>query len=158
MKKNFLLGCCPHQPQWVVCRFFRGHNHRIVLPKGIIEISMSLKCWRAKGIPMMVMLSSRPKNRCTNAVYNPPLKSQIILKRRDRQPVSFELLTTSLPKGHNTSPAILKHCKPQGMPTTVTHAAKKITQCRKKTTEDEPYEIAGEIHDLNVGYINRIWR
>jgi len=101
--------------------FLCHKNQRTVFPKGIIEISISLKCWRAKGMPMMVMVSSKPKITCTNAVYKPPLSSHTILKRVERQPVFFELLTTSLPKGHNTSSAILKHCRPQGMPTTVMH-------------------------------------
>jgi len=43
-------------------------RHKMVLPNGIIEISASLKCWRAKGIPMMVMVNSRPNTTCTNAV------------------------------------------------------------------------------------------
>ena len=104
----------------------QNKNYRIVFPKGIIEISMSLKCCRAKGIPMMVMVNSRPKTTCINAVYNPPLNSHTILKSRERQPVFFELLTTSLPKGNNTSAASLKHCSPQGIPTTVMH--KKMPQ------------------------------
>lgn len=58
---------------------------------------------------------------CTNAVYQPPLNSQMILQITFRQPLSLLLLTTALPKGHNTSPAILKHCRPQGMPSTVIH-------------------------------------
>ena len=100
---------------------YQHHSYLISFPKGIIEISISLKCCFAKGIPMMVMVSSRPKRICTSAVYNPPHKSHIILKSTERQPAPDELLTTSLPKGHSTSPASLKHCSPQGMPTTVIH-------------------------------------
>lgn len=62
-----------------------------------------------------------PKKMCTTAVYNPPHTSHIILQNKLRHPLLRVLLTTCLPKGHNTRPAILKHCKPQGMPTTVMH-------------------------------------
>ena len=72
-------------------------------------------------MPIMVMNSSAPNTTCTNAVYNPPVKIQIILNNRDRQPPLLSELTTFLPKGHKTRPAILKHCIPNGIPIMVTH-------------------------------------
>lgn len=97
------------------------NNYCTVLPKGIIEISINLKCCFANGIPMMVMVNSKPKNICISAVYSPPLNNHTIFAKMVRQPVSLELLTIFLPNGHSTSPASLKHCRPQGMPTTVIH-------------------------------------
>lgn len=43
-------------------------NHTIAFPKGMSESSMSLRCCRAKGMPMMVMARSAAKTRCTSAV------------------------------------------------------------------------------------------
>src|SRR5690349_9571917 len=40
----------------------------------------------------------------------------MILQRNDKQPVPPSLGTICLPKGHSTTAANLKHCKPQGIP------------------------------------------
>ena len=95
--------------------------------KGMKDSSMSLMCWRAKGMPMIV-IKSRPANmRCTNAVYSPPQSSQMMLQKSERQPVPPGLGTICLPNGHSTTPASLKHCNPQGIPTTVIQSTKPPT-------------------------------
>lgn len=67
------------------------------------------------------MLNNTPITRCTKKVYHPPQMIQMRLHNAGRQPVICVSLTTRLPKGINTSPANLKHCKPHGMPTMVIH-------------------------------------
>jgi len=69
------------------------------------------------------MNSRMPKQMWLNAVKNPPQTIQMILQKRERHPMLDVLLTTCLPKGHNTKPASLKHCSPHGMPTIEIHKA-----------------------------------
>lgn len=91
----------------------------IVLPKGMSEISTSLKCCLAKGMPMTVMNSRIPKAICPIASHKPPQRIQIILRKRLMQPLAEDVLTALRPKGHSTKPANLKHWMPKGMPTMV---------------------------------------
>jgi len=93
----------------------------IVLPNGSSETSISLKCCRAKGRPMMVIASSRPKTRCARAIHRPPKKSQIMFSTKARHPLPELPFTAMRPKGHSTKWASLKHCSPKGMPTMVRH-------------------------------------
>lgn len=104
-------------------RLNNGRNYplTILLPNGIREISTSLKCWRAQGMPMIVMKRIHPIMMCINAVYQPPNKSQIILQKMERQPELVLSLITCWPNGQSTSVPSLKHCKPHGIPTTVIH-------------------------------------
>src|SRR5580692_10520209 len=61
----------------------RGSDLQITCrPNGISESSTSLRCCRAKGIPMMVIERRKANTRCTSAVYRPPQSSQMILQKR----------------------------------------------------------------------------
>jgi len=55
------------------------------------------------------------------AVHKPPHRIQMTLQIVERQPELLLLLCISRPKGAKTTPAILKHCIPKGIPTMVTH-------------------------------------
>ena len=46
----------------------------------------------------------------------PPVKIQIILNSKEKQPPDEEAITTFFPNGSNTNAPILKHCKLKGMP------------------------------------------
>ena len=78
----------------------------------------SLKCWRPKGIPMIVTHSRIPSTQCSIARGRPERISQRIFSRKDPAPPPY---CTSLPKGKKLSPANLKHCIPTGIPTMVMH-------------------------------------
>src|SRR5436190_24400156 len=62
------------------------------------------------------------------AVYKPPHKIQMRLQKIFKHPISLFSLITSFPNGHSTKPAILKHCKPHGIPIIVAHKTKPPTQ------------------------------
>ena len=91
----------------------------IVFPKGINEVSISLKCWMPKGMPMMVRQSRKPNDMCARAVANPPHNIQMMLNTSEKQPTSPPVLTAFNPNGRNTNSPSLKHCNPNGIPTTV---------------------------------------
>lgn len=61
------------------------------------------------------------------AVYNPPLQIQMMLNKVDKQPLLPGLETMVLPKGNRTKPAILKHCKPKGIPIMVQQKTNPVT-------------------------------
>ncbi len=103
-------------------RSIRRLSYTISLPKGISDNSTSFRCCFANGIPIMVINSRQANTMCTNAVYQPPQSIQIMLKSTGRQPLLLRPFTTRLPNGHNTMAAILKHCKPNGMPIMVMHS------------------------------------
>jgi len=50
------------------------------------------------------------------AISPPPNIIHIIFPKRPQHPLSSDFLTMSLPKGHITKQAILKHCFPHGIP------------------------------------------
>src|SRR3954463_3035470 len=89
---------------------FWHYSSTILLPNGASAKAANSKCLRAKGIPMMVMKRRNAKTICIKAVYNPPVQIQIILNNSDKHPLLLSESTTVLPNGHNTKPAILKHC------------------------------------------------
>lgn len=91
----------------------------IFLPNGIKETSISLKCCRPKGMPIIVRHNKAPKERCASADAKPPLKIQSIFSSKERQPEEFPVLTACKPKGRKTKTPILKHCNPKGIPITV---------------------------------------
>ena len=78
----------------------------------------------------------------------------MMLQKRERHPTPLPDETTFFPKGQNISAAILKHCKPHGMPTIVRHNTKPpeyITErCKKATKNFRPDDIAEEIHDVKI--------
>ena len=78
-----------------------------------------MKCWVPKGIPMMVMQNAIPKPTCMRAISIPPNTIHMMFIRMLRQPVSFGPGVTSWPNGVSASPAILKSCMPNGIPTIV---------------------------------------
>ncbi len=96
----------------------------ILFPNGIRETSISLKCCRPKGIPIMVKHNRAPKVRWANAAAKPPQTIQIIFSSNERQPTELSVLTACNPKGLSTNTPILKHCKPKGIPTTVKQSTK----------------------------------
>ena len=58
----------------------------ISLPKGVNARPASLKCCLAKGIPIMVMANSTPKNTWVRHIQNPPIKIHIRFMTVDKQP------------------------------------------------------------------------
>ena len=74
----------------------------------------------------MVINKSAAKTRCTAAVYNPPVKIQIILNSKLRQLPDEDFVTTFFPNGKSSSIPILKHCMPNGMPIIVTQKTKPV--------------------------------
>ena len=84
---------------------------------------------------MMLTASDSPRARCDTNVVAPPKMSQTMLMNAHSVPRSADLSSTmSLPNGNRASWASLKHCKPKGMPTTVTHKiAPPITYCKAIT-------------------------
>ena len=92
------------------------HLSTIFFPNGTSEISTSLKCCRAKGIPMMVMARSSPNTMCPIAIHNPPHRIQTMLSNTARHPPLEDVLTAIRPKGQRIKPASLKHCSPNGIP------------------------------------------
>lgn len=91
----------------------------ILLPNGIKETSISLKCCTPKGIPIIVRHSKAPKVRCAIAAAKPPQIIHITFSSSERQPEELSALTACNPKGLKTNTPILKHCNPKGIPTTV---------------------------------------
>ena len=95
-------------------------------PKGVKHIDISLKCCLPKGIPMMVMQSSRPNIRWVRAIHRPPHSIHRILSRVVKQPVfcplALALSTIFNPKGAKVAMPILMHCIPKGIPTMVQHS------------------------------------
>jgi hypothetical protein len=72
----------------------------------------------------MVMQRMNAKTKCDMAIQIPPVNIQAILKRIYKQPLPLLCETMDPPKGHTTNPAILKHCRPNGMPIMVKHSSK----------------------------------
>ncbi len=71
---------------------------------------------------MIVIQNSKPITRWVMANSHPKKISQMMLKIKPPAPKWPSSI--SLPKGHNTKPAILKHCIPNGIPSTVTHKSR----------------------------------
>lgn len=63
------------------------------------------------------MQNKNPQNKWDNINKKPPQKIQIMLRIKLPAPPPY---ITSLPKGHNASPANLKACRPIGIPIIVT--------------------------------------
>jgi len=104
-----------------IISFFLIDNYllTIFLPKGIRETSISLKCCKPKGIPIIVRHKKAPKVRCAIAAARPPPKIHKIFSSNERQPEELSEPTACNPKGLKTNTPILKHCKPKGIPITV---------------------------------------
>lgn len=98
------------------------YNVRISAPKGINPSWANLKCCKPNGIPTMVRQNIRPITRWPRANSQPNTSSQIILSINPPAPKLPKIIAR--PNGHSTNPAILKHCKPNGMPMTVIHKIK----------------------------------
>jgi len=64
-------------------------------------------------MPTTVMQKRSPRNKCDNISKNPPKIIQMMLSKNLPAPPPY---TTSLPKGQRANPAILKACRPMGMP------------------------------------------
>ncbi len=77
---------------------------------------------------MMVMQSNNPKMMCIAKANKPPQISQMILRKKDRQPIELFELCTSDPKGHKHIAPNLHVCKAAGMPIMVTKSAKLATK------------------------------
>ena len=86
----------------------------MVLPNGVNAIPANLKCWRPKGMPMMVQHSNKPKNRCVRQM-GMPANSHRIFMMVLKQPGCPGRRSTLLPNGHSISKPNLKTCKPKGM-------------------------------------------
>src|ERR1700744_6221600 len=50
--------------------------HTTCRPNGISDNSISFRCCRANGMPMIVIHNNAAKTRCTTAVYRPPQINQ----------------------------------------------------------------------------------
>jgi hypothetical protein len=94
-------------------------NQEIDFPKGVKAKFINLKCWRPKGIPIMVIQSRMPKNKCVNAIQKPPQQIQIRFITVERQPVLDEVSVILTPNGARPTMANLKHWIPKGIPTMV---------------------------------------
>jgi hypothetical protein len=79
-------------------------------------MAVSLKCWRPKGIPIIVMQRIIPKMACVIAIHNPPVRSQIMFIIIYRHPEALECTLVSLPNGQIASEAILRVWIPKGIP------------------------------------------
>jgi hypothetical protein len=99
----------------------------MVLPKGINEISTSLKCCLANGIPTIVIKRRTPNTTWVMATQMPPASIQMMFKRTEMQPPLDAVATAILPNGHKTKLASLKHCRPNGIPMTVKQSTKPPT-------------------------------
>lgn len=89
--------------------FIQNYLSTICFPKGINEISISLKCCLAKGIPTTVKNKRIPMTKCPMAIQSPPQRIQIILNNKDKGPFAVSLFIAIRPNGQRTNPAILKH-------------------------------------------------
>lgn len=86
------------------------------LPNGTNARRANLKCCIPKGIPIIVMHKSNPKNRCVSAIQRPPIKNQIIFIVIDKQPPALSLSLIVVPNGHNITTANFNVCSPKGIP------------------------------------------
>ena len=93
------------------------------LPKGVRERPAILKCWRPKGIPMMVIQSRVPKKMCIRHAHNPPQMIQMIFRGMRMQPIELSHFSTVEPKGHRQSRPNLNVCNATGIPMMVTAMA-----------------------------------
>lgn len=106
-----------------------------------------LKCCRPKGIPIIVIHSSNPKNRCVRQIQKPPKKIQITFMTKHRQPPEFPLSVTWLPKGQRASIPNFNVCNPKGMPIIVTISSK--LDIRYSTAVINPPQISQMIFPKN---------
>ena len=90
----------------------------MTFPKGAREMPTILSCWTAKGSPIIVMARKKALKRCTSASSQPNKINQMTLTRKLMLPPWF---SRCFPKGAKLKLAILKHCKPTGIPTMVRH-------------------------------------
>lgn len=87
--------------------------YMIFAPNGNRASFAILKHWSPKGMPMIVIHSSKPLNSAANA-KGIPLK--IIHRTFARKDKVLPPYSTSLPKGKKARVASLKHCWPIGIP------------------------------------------
>ena len=97
------------------------YTRMIVAPKGIRASLAILKHCRPKGIPMMVIQSTRPIPAAVSAISNPPKMSHSMFTKKLKTPL---LNRISRPKGHRLKEANLKHCMPTGIPKMVMHQSR----------------------------------
>lgn len=55
-------------------------------PKGVNARESNLKCCLAHGMPIIVIPSKKPKNKCVNTIQIPPIINQIRFIIVDKQP------------------------------------------------------------------------
>jgi len=88
----------------------------IFFPNGVSASPAILKCCLPNGIPIIVIQSMIPKNKCVRQMPNPPTIIHSTFMMIDKQPLDPPLSITLLPKGHNASIASFNVCKPKGIP------------------------------------------
>lgn len=120
--------------------FIADQASTISFPKGANVSSTNFKCCLPNGIPMMVINNNAAKTRCTTAVYNPPVKIQMILNNKLRQLPDEGFVTTFFPNGKSSSIPILKHCMPNGMPIMVIQKTKPVI--KYPNAEKKPPQIS----------------
>ena len=99
-------------------------------PNGISASLANLKHCFPNGIPMMVMHRTSPTIAVVTASSIPPKMSHRILTSRENAPPPY---TTRFPNGASISPAILKHWRPTGIPTIVTHHKRPVSAQPRKS-------------------------
>ena len=94
----------------------------------------------AERIPIIVMHSNKPKNKCVRQIQKPPTTIQITFIIRQRQPPELPLSVTLLPKGHRASIPNFSVCNPKGIPIIVTISTK--LEMRYSTAVISPPQIS----------------
>ena len=100
----------------------------IFFPNGVRAREAILKCWRPKGMPIIVRQSRRPKPRCVRQIQKPPTQIQRTFITSERHPPPFPLSVTVRPKGQRARIQSFNVCNPNGMPIIVIIKTKLATR------------------------------
>lgn len=104
-----------------------------LLPKGVRQSPINLKCCLPNGMPIIVIQSKTPKTRCVKAIHMPPQKIHSIFIHVLKQPAPLFPSLICRPKGIKVAMPILMHWSPNGIPIIVQHSSMPPIMYPRKT-------------------------